>query len=281
MLFKSKKTEELFRKNGFIIIPDFLSDENIEKLTSLYNSLNIENLEEIYTNIKDRDLELNEKIDHFLKGIFQPSLEQHFANFIPDGGVFIVKGTGEKSESSLHQDWNVIDEEKYLSCCVWCPLVDVNESNGCLQIIPKSNNWFKSIRSSNIRPLFLNFKAVKKELISVPVKKGTAVVFAHNVFHGSKPNYTSTLRPVATVSVISKEATPIHYLKNGDKIDIVTADKNFYQKEVKKIFAGIKPEVNILDQIDFSEKYIISEENFMKAFKKNTSLLNKLLGRKL
>lgn len=268
MLFKSKKTEELFRKNGFIIIPDFLSDENIEKLTSLYNSLNIENLEEIYTNIKDRDLELNEKIDQFLKGIFQPSLEQHFANFIPDGGVFIVKGTGEKSESSLHQDWNVIDEEKYLSCCVWCPLVDVNESNGCLQIIPKSNNWFKSIRSSNIRPLFLDFKAVKKELISVPVKKGTAVVFAHNVFHGSKPNYTSTLRPVATVSVISKEATPIHYLKNGDKIDVITADKNFYQKEVKKIFAGIKPEINILEQIDFKEQYIISEENFMKTLKK-------------
>lgn len=281
MLFKAKKIEESFRKNGFVIIPDFLSNKDIEKLTSLYDSLNIENLEEIYTNIKDRDLELNEKIDSFLKAVFQPSLEQYFADFIPDGGVFIVKGTGEKSESTLHQDWNVIDEEKYLSCCVWCPLVDVNELNGCLQIIPKSNNWFKSIRSSNIRPLFLDFKTVKKELISVPVKKGAAVIFAHNVFHGSKPNYTSTLRPVATVSVISKDATPIHYLKNGDKIDVVTADKNFYQNEIKKIYAGIRPEVNILNQIDFSEKYILSEEKFMKAFKKNTSLLNKLLGRKL
>lgn len=281
MLFKSKKTEESFKKNGFITIPNFLSDEDIKKLKTLYDSLNIENLEEIYTNIKDRDLEVNEKIDHFLKAVFQPSLERYFADFIPGGGVFIVKGTGEKSESTLHQDWNVIDEEKYISCCVWCPLVDVDESNGCLQIIPESNNWFKSIRSSNIRPLFIDFRTVKKQLIPVPVKKGTAVIFAHNVFHGSKPNYTNSLRPVATVSVISKDATPIHYLKNEDKIDIVAADKNFYQNEVKKIFAGIKPEINVLHQIDFNEKYVLSEENFMKAFKKKSSLLNKWFGRKL
>lgn len=281
MLFKSKKTEELFRKNGFITIPNFLNEEEIEKLVSLYSTLKIENLEEIYTNIKDRDLELNEKIDVYLKALFQPSLDKYFADFIPSGGVFIVKGTGEKSESSLHQDWNVIDEEKYLSCCVWCPLVDVDESNGCLQIIPTSNNWFKSIRSSNIRTLFVDFKNVKKQLVAVPVKKGTAVVFAHNVFHGSKPNFTEVIRPVASLSLISKDATPIHYLKNNDTIDIISADKKFYQNEVKKIFEGIKPDVQVLNSIVFKEEYVLSKESFMNTFNKKSNFFGSLFSFKL
>lgn len=276
MLFKSRNTEKKFRKQGFIIIPDFLSNEDIDKLLTLYNTLKIENLEGIYTNIKDRDIVINEKIDQFLKAIFQPSLERHFSNYKADGGVFIVKGTGEKSESTLHQDWNIIDENKYISCCVWCPLVDVDETNGCLQVIPKSNNWFHSIRSLNISPLFVNFKNVEKEVMAVPVKKGSAVIFAHNVFHGSKPNYTATLRPVATVSIIPKEANPIHYLKNKDKIDIIAADKNFYQNEVKKIYAGLEPDVQLINQIDFKEDYLISNEKFMKTIHKNTSLLNRL-----
>jgi hypothetical protein len=281
MLFKSKNIEKTFRKQGYIIIPDFLNNNDIDQLTTLYNSLQIEHLEGIYTNIKDRDVVLNEKIDLFLKAIFQPSLERHFTNFSADGGVFIIKGTGEKSESTLHQDWNIVDEKKYISCCVWCPLVDVDESNGCLQIIPKSNNWFNSIRSLNMSPLFMGFNKVNKQLLSVPVKKGNAVVFAHNVFHGSKPNYTNVIRPVATVSVISKDATPVHYLKNEDKIDIISADKKFYQNEVKKIYAGLKPDVTIIEQIDFKEEYSISEDYFFKTLKKNTSFLNRILGIKL
>jgi hypothetical protein len=281
MLFKSKNIEKTFRKQGYIIIPDFLNNNDIDQLTTLYNSLQIEHLEGIYTNIKDRDVVLNEKIDLFLKAIFQPSLERHFTNFSADGGVFIIKGTGEKSESTLHQDWNIVNEKKYISCCVWCPLVDVDESNGCLQIIPKSNNWFNSIRSLNMSPLFMGFNKVNKQLLSVPVKKGNAVVFAHNVFHGSKPNYTNVIRPVATVSVISKDATPVHYLKNEDKIDVISADKKFYQNEVKKIYAGLKPDVTIIEQIDFKEEYSISEDYFFKTLKKNTSFLNRILGIKL
>lgn len=281
MLFKSKKIEKKFRKEGFIIIPDFLTNNDIIQLTTLYNSLQIEHLDEIYTNIKDRDTVLNEKIDSFLKTVFQPSLEHYFSNYNAGGGVFIVKGTGEKSESTLHQDWNIVDEKKHLSCCVWCPLVDVDESNGCLQIIPKSNNWFNSIRSLNIRPLFINFNKVDKQLFSVPVKKGSAVVFAHNVFHGSKPNYTEIIRPVATVSVISKDATQIHYLKNEDKIDIISADKKFFLTEVKKIHEGQKPDVTIIDQIDYKDEYSLSNDNFMKTLKKNTSFLNWILNIKL
>lgn len=281
MLFKSEKLEKKFRKDGYVIIPHFLKSNDIMQLTKLYNSLKIEHLDEIYTNIKDRDTVLNEKIDSFLKTVFQPSLEHYFSNYHAGGGVFIVKGTGEKSESTLHQDWNIVDEKKYLSCCVWCPLVDVDESNGCLQIIPKSNNWFNSIRSSNIRPLFVNFNEVEKQLLSVPVKKGSAVVFAHNVFHGSKPNYTEVIRPVATVSVISKAATQIHYLKNEDKIDIVSADKKFFLTEVKKIHEGQKPDVTIIDQIDYKEEYRLSNDNFIKTLKKNTSFINRIFGVKL
>lgn len=276
MLFKSKKLERKFRQNGYVVIADFLPQSTIDGILELYESLKLDKLEGIYTNIKDKDLELNEQIDHYLKNAFHPFLERYFHNFFVDGGVFIVKGTGEKSESTLHQDWNIIDEREYISCCVWCPLVDVDESNGCLQIIPESNNWFKSIRSLNIAPLFVDFKKVKKHTLAIPIKKGSAIIFAHNVFHGSKPNYTNILRPVATVSIIPKNARPIHYLKNRDKINIIKADKLFYQNEVKKIYAGIEPDVTVIDQIDYQDGYVISNEKFMKTLNKNTNIFKRI-----
>ena len=277
MLFKSEKHNKQFKKNGFVVIRNFFNSEEIDKINELYKTLNITNLDEIYTNLKDRDPQINLEIDLFLKNIYAPKLENYFKNYSIGGGAFLVKGTGESSVSSLHQDWNVVDETKNYSMGVWCPLIDVNENNGCLQIVPGSHNWFDKLRSFNMPSIYINFEDVKSVLKPVISKQGDAVIFAHNVFHGSKPNYTNQIRPVASVSVISKDAPLIHYFRTDDKIKIIKADK-FFNYKVQELMSGKDIELEIIEEIDFKVEYNLTEKEFMDKYNNNNKFLNKLIN---
>lgn len=277
MLFKSEKHNKQFKKNGFVVIRNFFNSEEIDKINELYKTLNITNLDEIYTNLKDRDPQINLEIDLFLKNIYAPRLEKYFKNYSIGGGAFLIKGTGESSVSSLHQDWNVVDETKYYSMGVWCPLIDVNENNGCLQIVPGSHNWFNKLRSFNMPSICINFEDVNSVLKPVISKQGDAVIFAHNVFHGSKPNYTEQIRPVASVSVISKDAPLIHYFRIGDKIKIIKAD-TFFNYKVQELMSGKDIELEIIEEIDFKEEYNLKEKEFMDKYNNNNKFLNKLIN---
>jgi ectoine hydroxylase-related dioxygenase (phytanoyl-CoA dioxygenase family) len=276
MLFKLEKQNKQFKKNGYVVIKNFFNSEEVNQINELYKTLNINNLDEIYTNLKDRNPEINLEIDLFLKNMYTPKLEKYFKNYSIGGGAFLIKGIGEASVSSLHQDWNVVDESKSYSMGVWCPLVDVNENNGCLQIVPGSHSWFNKLRSFNMPSICINFDDVKSILKPVISEKGDAVIFAHNVFHGSKPNYTQQIRPVASVSVISKDAPLIHYFRTGETIKIIKAE-TFFNYKVKELMAGKEIDLEIIDEIDFKEEYNLTEIEFMAKYNSKHKFINKLM----
>jgi hypothetical protein len=277
MIFKDTHKEAQFEKEGYTLLPNFLNQNQLEEIDKLYLELGIDSLGEIYSNVKDKDTEFNEKIDKTLTQIYSPSLNQIFVNYKPGGGAFLIKGTGEKSVSSLHQDWNVVDESKYQSMCVFCPLIDVDETNGCIQIVKGTHKWFNSLRSINMPSLFVNFEDVKDLLIAVPAKRGDAVVFAHNVFHGSLPNFTNQIRPAASVSVISQEAQLVHYYRQNDKIDLVDAT-HFFNESVHQIMQNIPQELHKIKSIDYKESYNLNHQDFKKKYKQKNSFLNRWIN---
>lgn len=79
---------------------------------------------------------------------------------------------------------------------VWIPLVDVDEVNGCLYVIPGSNHWelFDSARDElqNMR----SFEDVEARGIpvAVPMKAGDILLFSNMTFHGSKVNRSDAVR---------------------------------------------------------------------------------------
>jgi len=273
MLFLNIKNEKQFRKNGYCVLPNFLNSVQLEEIDQLYANLGIESLNEIYSNIKDKDTDVNQNIDNTLVKIFSPSIQNHFTNYKTGGGVFLVKGTGETSVSSLHQDWNVVDESKFQSVCVFCPLVDVDEQNGCLQIVKGSHKWFQNLRSFNMPSLFINFNDVKKLLCSVPAKRGDAIVFAHNVFHGSFANKTDQIRPAASVSLLSKRAKLIHYYKVEKKVNIVDAT-HFFNKTVHHLMKNEPQDLTIIETIEYKDSQNLTNEKFRIKYKQKTSFFS-------
>src|SRR5690606_39009099 len=140
---------------GAVCIPNFISKAQIEEIKGLYEELNINELKGIYSNVKDRSPELNQRINEVFKKCYKSAIEQHFSNYQIGGGAFLIKGTGEGSESSLHQDWNIVDEKYGQSAAIFCPIQDVDENNGCIQVLKGSHKWFKNIRSFDIPSIFL------------------------------------------------------------------------------------------------------------------------------
>jgi ectoine hydroxylase-related dioxygenase (phytanoyl-CoA dioxygenase family) len=279
MFFKSLKNFTAFKVNGYFVIKNFLDKKQQIQLTDYYNELNLFADERIsaygvYTNIENGiNTDKNKEIDKFIEKVCLPSLQKFFNGFQIGGGIFLLKGVGEKSVT-VHQDWNMVDETTSFSFSVWCPLVDVDKNNGCLHVIPGSHNWFNNIRTSNIDSVYMPLDRIESRLVSLSIESGDAVVFAHNLFHGSKPNKSNSTRPAICLSVIPKNAKFVHFLRDGDHIKLIESKAHYDLDKLKK---EEKNKELIVSTIPFKDEYLLTEEYFWKKY--NQSSLKRILAK--
>jgi hypothetical protein len=265
-IFKSASLTEEFLTNGYVVLP-FLSENELSELSALFDKYKPRFGDySIYSNLEDNDLEINLYIEHKIRELFTRSVEKYFCDYKIFGGSYLVKGLGENSDTQLHQDWNAVDENKDISLSIWVPLADVNESNGCLQVIPGSHRWFSTIRSANFPSLYVKVDPeLECKTVSIPVKAGTAVVFALNLFHGSKPNKTGDIRKAVHLALVNNDAQIIHYVRATEENTIfkVMCDKDFLYKELFNILKGNIPEhLKILESIPNSHSLRVNEDAF-------------------
>jgi len=79
---------------------------------------------------------------------------------------------------------------------VWIPLVDVDESNGCLWIIPGSHRWGLLHGARDHEQNMRTRENVEKrgEPISIPMKTRDILLFHNLTFHSSRENRTQRAR---------------------------------------------------------------------------------------
>jgi len=234
-IFRQQKHQEQFDRDGVISFPA-LNTSQIAEVITMYSDVKPLKMPDggIYSNITEHESALNWQISERMIEIFRPFLEKHFINYKVSGGMYLVKNNGPESGCPLHQDYNLVDEALHSAVNIWCPLTDVNEKNGCLQAVLGSHRMFDTIRSLNIPSIRIDFEErLEKHLTAFPVEAGTAIVYSLNLFHGSKPNNSDKVR-VATVMTLSHEsACRMHFLKNEENIQVVSAEKNFVFETVR------------------------------------------------
>ena len=98
----------------------------------------------------------------------------------------------------LHQDSQYYGKQSRHAhiITVWIPLVDVDEINGCLYLIPGSNSWelIESKRDKNMNMRSFEDPEKRGTPIPMPMKKGDILLFSNMTFHGSKVNHTDEVR---------------------------------------------------------------------------------------
>ncbi len=80
---------------------------------------------------------------------------------------------------------------------IWIPLVDVDEQNGCLYVLPQSHNWGLLDGERGDDNVFRTYQDVQKrgtQPVALPMRPGDMLLFTNLTYHCSRFNTTNTVR---------------------------------------------------------------------------------------
>ncbi|MEZ5321281.1 MAG: phytanoyl-CoA dioxygenase family protein [Microthrixaceae bacterium] len=245
MHFIDNNLQQQFQQYGFVKFPLLLPHE-VTQLQELWEMVRPPEIEGIYSNIHDQPQEINTLVDQQITELFALHLPALMGDAWLGGATFLVKGAGPNSASTPHQDWCNVDERRALSATLWCPLVDVDEHNGALQVLPGTHRLPPTVRSLDTPSVYLDFDdRLEPWLTCVPAKAGEGVLYAHNLFHGSKPNLSGDVRVAAVSGVLPVGVTHLHYRRDPDRtgsFETYEVERDFFLSGIPEMANGRVPD---------------------------------------
>lgn len=220
--FDKEIQAELVR-NGYAVIPSFFNPEQMARIWSMWEYFSSQRdvmspmnkdvgYRSTLTTATDRDTVFR----RIVNGALMPDVEAAVANLTLGyrliGTGFIDKEPG-FGLLPMHQDASIVQDETKIQCVtIWVALVDVDETNGGLSVIPRSHLHHRSPRG-----LFSAFPGLEHEVTlrehfsrQVPLKAGQAVIFDRSLFHDSAPNFSRTRRPAVQI-VLAPKHQPCYF----------------------------------------------------------------------
>lgn len=210
-------------KSGYAVLPGFFDANELARIQAMWDffsekrdvmsPMNVDlNYRSTLTTATDRDVVFRQIVNGALLPDVQNAVSRVTGGYRVIGAGFIDKEPG-FALLPMHQDTSIVQDESKIQCVtIWVALVDVDETNGGLSMIPCSHLHHRSPRA-----LFTPFPgiAVEDELRKnfsrqVPLKAGQAVVFDRSVFHDSAPNPTQSRRPAVQI-VLTPNHQPSFY----------------------------------------------------------------------
>lgn len=248
-VFKSHELQKEFDKNGFVQVP-FISHEKVERLKALFfetlpksggqikpeevSTAGVTEITYDFTFI-DKNPEYKRLVFDIITKEFAPEVEKLLANYKPIIANYIRKKPEGGGEVPVHQNWAFVEERKYTSVSIWCPLVDSFRENGTLEVVPGSHKRFGEYRGPMVPWELDNIKSdlIEKYLQPLDTKAGNAVILDDSLVHYSRPNKTLGLRIAIQLILIPAEVPSVHYhldYQKPDEIKVWEVDKEFYME---------------------------------------------------
>lgn len=205
-VFKNLELQQQLNTEGFVVL-DFLNTEELNRLNDLFLSKHPETLTGFYTSTFARDVDYRKEVDEMIQKQMKRNLENYFYDYKIHCGSFIVKGPDEKSALKMHQDMTLVDEAIYTGINIWIPLIDLNQENGAIEVLPKSHRLFKTFRGASLPDIYDGIEESVYTLMKpLYLKAGEAVIFDQSIIHCSPANKSNSVRPVINTFITHKDA---------------------------------------------------------------------------
>jgi ectoine hydroxylase-related dioxygenase (phytanoyl-CoA dioxygenase family) len=205
-VFKDPEMQLQFEEQGYVIVP-FYTPEEIASLNKLYDDLHPQDEKGFYPSTFSQDKNYRQKADEEIRRIGNRTMDAILQNQRVVCGSFIVKYPGPESEMCVHQDMTLVDETEFTGINIWCPLVDLTETNGAIYALPQSHRLLPTYRGASIPNIYQD---VSEEVIDfmtpLYLKAGEAVIFDQSIIHYSPPNVSADKRVVTNTYFTHKEA---------------------------------------------------------------------------
>lgn len=199
-LLRDPAVQAEVRRRGYAVLDPILTREAIAHLLHLADEF----LARIGGPVGDdfltvgrlEDTDLRSEMIKRAGAVVRPFLEQVF---VPDAkflcSAFQVKPSSLGSALSPHQDSSLVDETRWPGIYAWIPLVDTNERNGGLQVVPGSHRFGNLHRTLNVPWQFAGLEDVlRRHSVPLDVRSGGVVLFDSATVHGSPPNRSGATR---------------------------------------------------------------------------------------
>lgn len=219
-------------------------------------------------NVQDylKSLEIHEKLSEAI----EPYLKQNFDGYKIFASHFVIKKGKSQESFQLHQDWSIVDENKYKSYQVWIPLGPSYPENGGMCFIPESHQFFNNIRSGSLGITHIPIEEQLYPYLSyLRLFPGEAAVFNNSTLHGSFLNSTPEDRVAVIVNIIQTDATPLYFHKedrnqiNAYKFTIDEFLQNLHRLEKGVFELDKKPEFSFehqqADNTSYDAKQLIEK----------------------
>ncbi len=211
-LFNESSFEKAFLENGYVVVP-FLSKEKVKALSDFYKSHQAAIDGQFQSTHFSKDREYKKKVHHTILKAAGEEIEKLLIDYRALFCNFMVKKTGGQSMMPLHADWTYVDEEKYVSMGIWCPLTDTNTLNGTLGVIPFSHRFKTNLRGPQIPSPFHDFNQyiIDRYGKLIPIHAGDAVIYNHRMLHFSPPNLSGDDRIAINIVIAPAGSKVFHY----------------------------------------------------------------------
>jgi len=263
-IFRDRELNDALFREGYVTLP-FLNANEIKNLKQIFWNYHaeIEETEGLYVSSHSNDNEAIQKMSDEIQAVFQPSIQKHIENGMTLGGTFISRPPHQTEPLQPHQDWSIVDESRFRSFTIWVPLEDTNDENGCMYVLPKSQEYARCYRHVTIPSIFGQiYDTVWDQMIPVHLKAGEAIIFDHALGHASKPNRSDKIRIAATHSLISTDFEMRFYWNKNGVVEEYIGENDYYNTPEAKVGPG---KLQKIRDLDFEVKQLNAQEFYTLA----------------
>jgi ectoine hydroxylase-related dioxygenase (phytanoyl-CoA dioxygenase family) len=226
--------EQQINERGYVVL-DILSEAGVQLFLDEYQKHFAEINREPgrFTTLQHTDAEMKKNIHDFIVANIDAPLRKYFKDYIIPVSQYYTKKAHTSGDIDLHADSTLLlNHQLEPHYAIWIPLVDVDERNGCLSVIPYSHrNPQATYGGSFTGAQQVHREWLRKYEIPIPLRAGQAIVFDNNLLHNSSANITDKDRVCFTFRMTHYASDFYSFISkvNGSKdLELYLEDHNYY-----------------------------------------------------
>lgn len=251
---------------GYVVI-DLLDDATLAELRELAEGLYVDDRHGFHASNLSGSHDYRRAVAREATPVIARAAAGLFVDHEAYTASLLMKWPDEDSAFHSHQDWTMVDESRYRTVNVWCPLDDTSVDNGTLRVVPGSHRLLDAVRCSPMPPSgYQNpgWQVGWQEMLPIEVRAGQVVVFDHAVLHSSGPNTTDSPRMAVAAAFKPREASLFHwYLPDpgSTTLERFRIDADFFAD----IDIGERPHYEVVGTDEFTWSELTRDELLAQA----------------
>jgi len=279
-IFFDEKLEAEFLQKGYVSMP-FLSAEEItyilEELAKISSGIDFfpdgkeDSAPTFHATWLETDADYKRRTYNLVLEVFSSHIKDVLADYKILSGNFIIKPPG-KGGFGPHQHFKQIEKIEDTTLTLWCPLVDVDETNGTIHVVEHSHRLVSNLLATDYQLFFKDFQdeLIKRYSKPIRMKVGEVLFFDDNLIHWSPDNPSSNPRSVIQAICIPSESKSVLFYPVPDipnLFEVFETNSEFFIKN--KIVETFERPTD-LSRLGFVEykNQTITEEEFIELLEK-------------